>query len=93
VVLSYWGFVRYYERRAVSELSLPWRWVLLAAVAGVMSIGVTILVLYATGHYQITSFRGFGGQVPGVPGMIWIAAVIEEVRSAASFAEHSIVVE
>lgn len=79
VVVSYWAFVRYYERRAVQELSLPWRWVLLAAVAGVMSIGVTILVLYATGHYQVTSFRGFGGQIPGVLGMIWIAAVIEEV--------------
>src|SRR6185295_12046978 len=57
VILSYWAFVRYYERRAVKELSLPWRWILLAAVAGAMSIGVTILVLYATGHYQVISFR------------------------------------
>lgn len=78
VVLSYWAFVRYYERRAVRELSLPWRWILLAAVAGAMSIGVTILTLYATGHYKLIAFRGFG-QVPGILGTIWIAAVIEEV--------------
>lgn len=37
VILSYWAFVRYYERRAAQELSLPWRWVSLAAVAGAMS--------------------------------------------------------
>src|SRR5206468_2072613 len=67
VVLSYWAFVRYYERRAASELSLRWRWILLAAVAGVLSIGVTILALYATGHYRLLSFRGFG-QAAGILG-------------------------
>lgn len=78
VVLSYWAFVRYYERRAAQELSLHWRWIGLAAVAGSLSIGVTILVLYATGHYQLISFRGFG-QATGILATIWIAAVIEEV--------------
>ena len=79
VVLSYWAFVRYYERRAAQELSLlPWRWIVLAAVAGSLSIGVTILVLYATGHYQLLSFRGFD-QATGILATIWIAAVMEEV--------------
>jgi membrane protease YdiL (CAAX protease family) len=78
VVLSYWAFVRYYERRAVTELSLRWRWIALAAVAGSLSIGVTILALYATGNYQLISFRGFG-QVAGILATIWIAAVVEEV--------------
>lgn len=78
VVLSYWAFVRFYERRAVQELSLPWRWIGLAAVAGSLSIGVTILVLYATGHYQLMSFRGFD-QATGIFATIWIAAVMEEV--------------
>jgi hypothetical protein len=78
VVLSYWAFVRYYERRPVQELSLRWRWIVLAAVAGALSIGVTILVLYATGHYQLVSFRGFG-QATGALATIWVAAVIEEV--------------
>jgi membrane protease YdiL (CAAX protease family) len=78
VVLSYWAFVRCYERRAVPELSLRWRWIGLAAVAGSLSIGVTILALYATGHYQLISFRGFG-QATGILATIWIAAVVEEV--------------
>jgi CAAX protease family protein len=78
VVLSYWAFVRYYERRAAQELSLPWRWIGLAAVAGSLSIGVTILALYATGHYQLVSFRGFD-QATGIFATIWIAAVLEEV--------------
>lgn len=78
VVLSYWAFVRFYERRAARELSLRWKWIGLAAVAGSVSIGVTILALYATGHYELVSFRSFD-QVAGVFVMIWIAAVMEEV--------------
>jgi uncharacterized protein len=77
-VLSYWAFVRFYERRAAQELSLRWRWIVLAAMAGSLSIGVTILVLYATGHYQLLSFRGFD-QAAGVFATIWIAAVFEEI--------------
>ena len=78
VVFSYWAFIRYYERRAAQELSLRWRWIMVAAGAGGMSIGVTILVLYATGNYQLMSFRGFS-QATGILGQIWIAAVLEEV--------------
>jgi membrane protease YdiL (CAAX protease family) len=78
VVLSYWAFVRYYERRKVQELSLRWRWIVLAGVAGSLSIGVTILALYATGHYELVSFRGFN-QAAGIFATIWIAAVMEEV--------------
>jgi membrane protease YdiL (CAAX protease family) len=78
VVLSYWAFVRFYERRAAQELALQGRWIVLAAVAGSLSIGVTILALYATGHYQLQSFRGFD-QATGIFVTIWIAAVIEEV--------------
>ena len=78
VVLSYWAFVRFYERRAAQELSLRWRWIVLAAVAGSLSIGVTIHALYATGHYELVSFRGFD-QAAGIFAAIWIAAVMEEV--------------
>jgi membrane protease YdiL (CAAX protease family) len=77
-VLSYWAFVHFYERRATQELAPRWRWILLAAVAGPLSIGVTILVLYATGNYQLISFRGFG-QAPGILATIWVAAVLEEL--------------
>src|SRR6185369_3716431 len=78
VVLSYWAFVHFYERRAAQELSPRWRWIVLAAVAGSLSIGVTILALYATGHYQLISFRGFG-PAAGILATIWVAAVLEEV--------------
>jgi hypothetical protein len=77
-VLSYWVFVRYCERRDARELSLRCRWILPAAPAGALSIGVTILALYATGHYEMVSSRGFA-QAAGVFGTIWIAAVLEEV--------------
>jgi uncharacterized protein len=78
VVLSYWGFVHYYERRVALELVPRWRWMLLAGLAGALSIGVTILALYATGHYHVVSTQGIGPAV-GVLGMLGIAAVLEEV--------------
>jgi membrane protease YdiL (CAAX protease family) len=77
-VLSYWVFARYYERRVPRELSLRARWTLVAAVAGVLSIGITILALHVTGHYRFTSFRGFGGAID-ILGQIGVAAVIEEL--------------
>lgn len=78
MVLSYWGFVHFYERRVARELALRWKWMLLAAGAGAVSIGVTILTLFATGHYQVVAFRGFGS-AGGVLGMLWVAAVLEEL--------------
>ena len=77
-VLAYWGFVRFFERRAASELKPRWRWLLVAGVAGSVSIGVTILALYATGFYHLESVRptGAAGKVFGV---LWTAAVLEEV--------------
>ncbi|HZF10270.1 MAG TPA: CPBP family intramembrane glutamic endopeptidase [Thermoanaerobaculia bacterium] len=78
IVGSYWAFVRLYERRAVSELMLRWRWILLTAAAGSLSIGVTILVLYATGRYELVAYRGFA-QAGGVLAQIGVAAVLEEV--------------
>ena len=78
IVLSYWGFVHFYERRAAQELAFRWDWAMLAAGAGALSIGVTIVALYATGHYRLVALRGL---VPAgdVLGMLAIAAVLEEV--------------
>ena len=78
LVLSYWTFARAYERRAPQELLIRSWWTLLGAVAGALSIGVTILALYATGHYELVSLRDFHG-IGDIFGLIWIAAVIEEV--------------
>jgi len=77
-VLSYGAFVRFYERRSVTELSFRGRFTLVAAAAGALSIGLTILFLYATGHYQLVAFRGFDGSA-GALVTIAIAAVFEEL--------------
>lgn len=78
MVLSYWGFVHFYERRLPQELAPRWKWMLLAAAAGSASIGVTILTLFATGHYQIVASHGFGS-VGGILGLLAVAAVLEEI--------------
>lgn len=78
IVLSYWGFVHFYERRVPQDLALRWKWMLLAAGAGAASIGVTILTLFATGYYRVVAYRGIGS-APGVVGVLWVAAVLEEV--------------
>ena len=77
-VSSYWAFVHWYERRAVPELRVDWRWILAGAVAGSLSIAPPIALLYASGHYQVTSVRGLGG-TGDVLFVILVAAVIEEV--------------
>ncbi|MBV6449648.1 MAG: hypothetical protein MHPDNHAH_00360 [Anaerolineales bacterium] len=55
-LLTYYGFVRIVERRAVSELSLPH---LLkefsgGALLGALLFSVTIAILWALGYYQVT---------------------------------------
>jgi len=77
-VLSYGGFVRLAERRALPELGIRWGWTLLAAAAGAASIGVTILALYVTGHYQVVAVPGLG-LAWDVLGTLTVAAVLEEV--------------
>lgn len=78
VMGSYWVFVRWYERRPVRELRVEWRWILGGAFAGSLSIAAPLALLYASGHYQVTSVRGLGG-VGDVLFVILVAAVIEEV--------------
>ena len=75
---SYWAFVCYYERRPARELRPRGWWLLLAAAAGALSIGVTILILFATGNYELVALRGFA-RAAGVLVTIWIAATLEEV--------------
>lgn len=77
-VAAYWAFVHWYERRPVRELHLAWRTLLAGAVAGSLSIGATIVLLFATGHYQVVAIRGLGGAAD-VLGVIAVAALIEEV--------------
>lgn len=78
-IASYWAVVHWQERRPVRELLVDWRWTLAGAAGGAASIAVPILVLYATGHYQITAVRGLDGGVASMLFVILVAATIEEV--------------
>lgn len=75
---AYWAFVRWYERRAVTELHVTWRTLLLGAAAGALTIGAAILLLTVTGHYRVIAIRGLAGTAD-VLGVIAVAALIEEV--------------
>jgi membrane protease YdiL (CAAX protease family) len=74
----YATFVHVYEKRAVEEMYFRWKWTLLGAIAGALSIGLSIALLYASGHYQLLSFRGFHGTVD-VLTQIALAALLEEL--------------
>ncbi|MFN8061108.1 MAG: type II CAAX endopeptidase family protein [Vicinamibacterales bacterium] len=78
VVAAYWAFGHWYERRPVQDLQVDWRWLLAGGVAGALSIAATIALLSATGHYHVKAVRGLG-QAGDVLGLIWVAAVVEEL--------------
>ncbi len=78
-LLAYWAYVRWIERRAVSELRLVVRMTVFAGVAGAAMIGACLLVLYAAGVYVVTAYRGLGPHLFGVAMVIVIAAVLEEI--------------
>lgn len=78
-VLAYWGVVRLTERRAVVELHVAPGAIALGAMTGAALISITTLSLFATGIYQVTGMRGFQAELAGVAGLIFVAAVLEEI--------------
>jgi uncharacterized protein len=79
VLLAYWIYVRYYERRAATELRIAPVGVAIGALSGALLISITTLSLFAVGVYQIGSHRGLEYSLLGVAGVIWVAAFLEEV--------------
>ncbi len=77
LVAGYVLVVRYQERRAAAELRADLRVCTLAAVSGAAMIGLTIVVLYATGHHQVVETRDWSG-TPLVAAGILAAAAVEE---------------
>jgi membrane protease YdiL (CAAX protease family) len=75
---AYAVFVRFYEKRPVTELAPRWRAILLAAAAGSLSIGITIVLLFAAGFYRLEAIEPIGPAF-GVFGAIWVAALLEEI--------------
>ncbi|HEY5851830.1 MAG TPA: CPBP family intramembrane glutamic endopeptidase [Lysobacter sp.] len=77
-LLGYWAYVRFYEKRAASELRFAPAGIALGAVSGALLISVTTLSLFALGNYEVVSVRGLQG-VPAIAGAILVAAMIEEI--------------
>ena len=80
VLVAYRGYVRYVEKRAVSELSgkqaIPE--VLSGLALGAFLFSATIGILAALGVYQVTGINGWKPMLEGVAGFI-LFGVLEEV--------------
>jgi len=76
--LGYWIVSRYYERRPLTELAFRPIATLAGAALGIVLIGITILVLLASGNYQIDSYRGLTEALP-ILGAIVSIGIFEEV--------------
>jgi uncharacterized protein len=79
VLLAYWTYVRYYERRAANELRIAPVGIVIGALSGALLISITTLSLFAFGVYQIGFHRGLDNALLGVAGVICVAAFLEEV--------------
>lgn len=79
VLLAYWGQVRLLEKRKVTELRLAPAAIPLGALSGAVLISLTTLSLFALGAYEVIAVRGLNAGLPGVAGVIWVAAFLEEV--------------
>jgi membrane protease YdiL (CAAX protease family) len=79
VLLTYWASTRLIEKRAVDELRLAPRGIVLGALTGAMLISMTSLTLFAVGAYEVTAVRGLQSGLLGVAGLIVVAAMLEEI--------------
>jgi uncharacterized protein len=78
-VLSYWAYVRLFEKREVSELHPRPLATVLGAVSGSLLIAIAMLLLFALMAYETTAYQGLQKGLFGVAGLILIAAVLEEL--------------
>lgn len=79
LLLSYWAYVRFYEKRKVDELRPALRGIAIGGMAGAGLILFAALLLFALGAYEVTAYRGLQGGLLGVAGLIVVAAMLEEV--------------
>ncbi len=78
-VLGYWIYTKYIERRpGRSDLLIDIPLIGLGVLSGVAIIGVPMMLLYFTGHYQLVSYTGFHA-VLGIGMVILAAAMLEEL--------------
>jgi uncharacterized protein len=79
VLMAYWGYVKFYEKRAVTELHIAPIGIAIGALSGALLIVIATLPLFVFGVYEITFYRGPQSGLFGVAAVILIAAFLEEV--------------
>ncbi|MBN7826140.1 CPBP family intramembrane glutamic endopeptidase [Bowmanella dokdonensis] len=78
-VLGYWAYVRWFEKRDVTELRLQPFNLLLGGLSGALLVVLPITLLFALGAYELMQFRGFSSALLGVGVLIVVAATLEEL--------------
>lgn len=76
---GYWLYVRWHEKRPLTELRLRPLALVLGGASGAAMAALPIALLFAIGTYQLVQFRGFSPALPGVAVLIVIAATLEEL--------------
>jgi uncharacterized protein len=79
VFTAYWAYVKFYEKRAATELRVAPIGIAAGAILGALLILIATLPMFAFGVYQVTSYRGPQAGLFGVAAVILIAAFMEEV--------------
>jgi membrane protease YdiL (CAAX protease family) len=77
--LAYWAYVRLVEKRPATELRLHLPPVAVGALSGAALILIPMLLLFATGVYEVTAWPGPQPGLWGVAGLILVAATLEEI--------------
>ena len=79
VLMAYWAYVKFYEKRAATELRVAPVGIAVGALSGAFLILIATLPLFAFGVYEVTFYRGPQSGLFGVAAVILIAAFLEEV--------------
>lgn len=78
VVLAYFAYVRFYEKRPASELRIVPLGMTVGALTGAGIIALVSLFLFGIGAYEVVAYRGIDPALLGIAGFILVAATIEE---------------
>lgn len=76
---GYWAYVRWHEKREVTELRLQPIRLLMGGASGAALVAFPIAVLFAIGAYKLVLYRGASPVLFGVAAVIGIAATLEEL--------------
>lgn len=79
VLIAYWGYVKFYEKRAVTELTMAPIGIAVGAGVAILLVAAATLPLFVFGVYEVTLYRGAQSGLWGVAAVILIAAFLEEV--------------